>query len=204
MMYKTPENEIQKIENEIFTLSQKLEKLRKESKPVKVENYQFKNLNGEISLLELFGGKDQLVAIHNMGQGCRWCTTWADGINGFLPHLESQFSVVLFSKDSPEIQRQFANTRGWRFRMASHGGGPYMSEQSVIQGESNMPGIVVYEKQGREIFRKNASVFGPGDQFCSFWHFLSLAGVGNEEFTPQFSYWKPPTKMDDGGENLPL
>lgn len=201
-MYDKSENEIQKLENEIFGLTQKLEKLRKDSKPVKVENYKLQDLNGEISLLELFAGKDKLFAIHNMGQGCRWCTLWADGINPFLPHFEEQFSLVLMSKDKPQIQRQFANSRGWRFRMASHGGGAYMQEQSVIKDGGNMPGIVLYERKGDEIFRKNASVFGPGDVFCSFWHFLSLAGVGSEEFTPQFSYWRRPEKMDDGGANL--
>ncbi len=58
-----------------------------------------------------------------MGQGCRYCTVWADGFIGFLPHLENAMSVVLLSKDPPELQRRFANERGWRFRLASHDGG---------------------------------------------------------------------------------
>ncbi len=44
---------------------------------------------------EMFGDKKQLLLIHNMGQGCRYCTLWADGFNGFLKHLESVMSVVL-------------------------------------------------------------------------------------------------------------
>ena len=200
-MYKDP-NDIQKLEMEIFERVQKLEKLRKEAKPTPVKNYKFKDLNGDISLLDLFAGKDKLFLIHNMGQGCRYCTTWADGINPFIPHFESQFAIALVSKDTPDTQRRFANSRGWRFRTASHGGGEYITEQSVIPGEKNQPGITVYERQGDQIFKKNSSVFGPGDLFCSFWHFLSLAGVGTEEFTPQFNYWKRPDQMDDGGQNL--
>jgi predicted dithiol-disulfide oxidoreductase (DUF899 family) len=53
-------------------------------------------------------------------------------------------SVVLVSRDAPGLQRQFANSRGWRFRLASHGGGDYIQEQSVQEGAGNMPGAVVY------------------------------------------------------------
>jgi predicted dithiol-disulfide oxidoreductase (DUF899 family) len=202
MLYDNPKDEIQKTENEITKLTQKLEKLRKESPPQEVKNYSFQTLNGKASLLDLFHGKDKLFAIHNMGQGCRYCTLWADGFNGFLPHLEDKFAVALLSKDDPETQRRFANSRGWRFVMASHGGGEYIKEQSALAGQGNMPGIVCYERKGDKIYRKNSSVFGPGDQFCSHWHLLSLAGVGTEEWTAQFNYWKRPEKMDDGGGNL--
>jgi hypothetical protein len=67
-----------------------------------------------------------------------------------------------------------------------------------------MPGIVCYQLDGPKIIRKNSSVFGPGDSFCGIWHVLSLAGVGAEEWTPQYNYWKRPgpDAMDDGGRNL--
>lgn len=195
-------SEIQKLETQIMELGQKLAGLRKESKLLPVKNYSFQTLEGKASLLELFAGKEFLFAIHNMGQGCRYCTTWADGFNGFIGHLESQFSVVLLSKDEPELQRRFANSRGWRFRLASHGGGEYLKEQSVNSDGSNAPGIVVYQRKGNEIYRKNASPFGPGDQFCSLWPLLSLAGFDASSFTPQYNYWNKPQKMDDGGENV--
>lgn len=190
-MYEQPANEIQK-----------LEKIRKDAPPVPVKNYSFANIEGKTNLLDLFAGKDVLFAIHNMGQGCRYCTTWADGFNSFLTHLESRFAVVLLSKDAPETQRQFANSRGWRFRMASHAGTEYMQEQNVTPGNTNTPGLVCYMRKGEQIFKKNFSAFGPGDQFCSMWNILSLAGESEETFTPQFSYWKRPEKMDDGGQNL--
>ena len=103
----------------------------------------------------------------------------------------------------PEDMRAMANNRGWRFKLASHGGGPYIQEQSVsADGNGNYPGMVCYERQGDKIFKKNLTAFGPGDLYCSFWNILSLAGENPETFTPQFSYWKRPEKMDDGGQNL--
>ena len=105
--------DIAALEAQIFELTTQLNALRKAEHGDAVPNYTFATQAGETSLLELFGDHDTLLAIHNMGQGCRYCTLWADGFNGFLPHLESAMSVVLLSRDAPELQRQFANSRGW-------------------------------------------------------------------------------------------
>ncbi|MEM7379234.1 MAG: DUF899 family protein [Pseudomonadota bacterium] len=192
---------IQAVETEIFELTRKLAALRKAAVPVAVPNYTFDTQTGSVSLLDLFADKTQLLVVHNMGQGCRYCTLWADGFNGFLPHLEATLSVALVSKDPPEVQRRFANARGWRFRLASHGGGDYIRDQSVLRGRDNVPGSVVYERDGDTVLRKNSTVFGPGDLYCPAWHLLALAGVGTDTFTPQYSYWQQPAELDDGGEN---
>lgn len=197
-----PMNEIQQLEEEIAKQIARLNELRRSAPPVPVKNYEFQTLEGTATLLSLFGDKTKLFVVHNMGQACRYCTLWADGINAFLPHLESQFAVVLVSKDPPEAQRTFANFRGWRFRLASHGGGEYIREQSVAPGQNNMPGMVCYQREGQSITRLNAAVFGPGDLYCSLWHILSLAGIGEDRWHPQYAYWKRPQKMDDGGLNI--
>ena len=190
------------LERNIGELIAELNALRKSSPGTPVPNYTFATLTGQVTLLELFGGKDNLLAIHNMGQGCRYCTLWADGLNGLLAHLESALSVVLLSKDPPEVQRRFGNARGWRFRLASHGGGAYIREQSVVNGDENFPGAVVYERDGDAILRKNSCVFGPGDLYCAMWSLLGLAGLGEEEWTPQYTYWQRPAELDDGGANV--
>jgi len=197
------DTEISKLEQQIFELTTTLNELRKSNGGDEVRNYSFATINGETDLLSMFGDQKRLLLIHNMGQGCRYCTLWADGFNGFLKHLESVMSVVLVSKDPPELQRQFANSREWRFRLASHGGGKYIREQTLMEGTENMPGAVVYERDGDKITRKNTCVFGPGDIYCSMWSLLGLAGLGKSDWTPQYAYWKRPEKMDDGGENLP-
>ena len=196
------QSEIQSLEQQIFELNTKLTALRKDSPGVEVADYPFTTDAGATTLTELFGDNDKLLMIHNMGQGCRYCTLWADGFNGFLPHLESALSVVLVSKDSPAEQRRFATSRGWRFRLASHGGGDYIKEQSVIEGQENMPGATLYERRDGKIFRKNAAIFGPGDNFCSAWDLLGLAGLDASSWTPQFTYWRRPSELDDGGDNV--
>ena len=194
--------EITALETQIFELTARLNALRRAETGDSVPNYGFATQAGETTLLELFGAHDTLLVIHNMGQGCRWCTLWADGFNGLLPHLESVMSVVLVSRDAPDEQRRFANSRGWRFRLASHGGGDYIREQTAQAGVENMPGVVVYERDGDTIIRRDSAIFGPGDLYCSLWHLLALAGMGEREFTPQFNYWLRPEQLDDGGENV--
>ena len=202
MTEQTHSEKIAALEQKIFALNGELHALRRASAATAVRNYPFATMLGETNLLALFGDHDTLLVIHNMGQGCRYCTLWADGFNGFVPHLESTMSVVLVSKDAPALQREFANSRGWRFRLASHGDGDYIREQTVMSGEPNMPGAVVYHREGERIMRKNACIFGPGDQYCSMWNLLGLAGLGEADWTPQFNYWRRPQSLDDGGANL--
>ncbi len=190
------------LEQKIGELLAELNALRKKNMGTPVPNYTFSTLTGETTLRDLFGSKNILLAIHNMGQACRYCTLWADGFNGLLMHLESVISVVLLSKDSPEIQHRFASSRGWRFQLASHGGGDYIREQSVYEGSDNFPGAVIYQRDGDRVLRKNSCVFGPGDIYCAQWSLLALAGLGEGDWTPQYSYWQRPTKMEDGGANL--
>ena len=198
----TTDATIQDLEREIASLTERLNAMRRKASGTEVPDYPLGTLQGGVRLGDLFAGHDKLLAIHNMGQGCRYCTLWADSINGFLQHLESAMAVVLLSKDPPDVQHRFAASRGWRFRLASHEGGAYIREQSTMPGESNMPGAVLYERLDGVIRRKNAVVFGPGDMFCSAWNFLAMAGFGTENWTPQFQYWQRPKTLDDGGENV--
>ena len=195
-------DEIAAVERRIAELTAELNALRRQNPPTPVPDYAFQTLDGETSLSQLFGEREQLLVVHNMGQGCRYCTLWADGFNGLLAHLESVLSVVLVSKDAPAVQRRFAHSRGWRFRMASHGGGAYIQEQGVFGEAENYPGAVVYERQGATMLRKNACVFGPGDLYCAVWPFLGMAGLDGDDWTPQYNYWKRPETLEDGGQNL--
>ena len=198
-------DEIQALEKHIQESMLRLARLRKDVVGPEVPSYTFQTLEGEVALADLFAGREVLFAIHNMGQACRYCTLWADGLNAFVPHLEDRCAVVLLSKDPPEVQRRLANARGWRFRMASHGGGAYIREQSVEPDGQNAPGIVCYVKDGTRIRRKSAAPFGPGDLYCSIWNVLALAGLSEGQWHPQYDYWKRPARaaMEDGGQSLP-
>ena len=195
------EAEIKALEASLYEQTLALNELKKQRRGTPVPDYTFESLLGPVTLSQLFGAHDRLLVIHNMGQACRYCTLWGDGFNGFLPHLESALSVVLVSKDAPELQQTFAHSRGWRFRMASHRGTTYLEEQAV-QGQGNYPGAVAYRREGEQIYRLGDAAFGPGDLYCSQWNLLGLAGLTEADWTPQFRYWQRPAKLEDGGANL--
>jgi len=186
MMAERNLSEADQLGLEIMQKSAKLAELRKAETPVEVSDYDFITNDGTTTLSDLFAGRDKMLVIHNMGQGCRYCTTYADGINGVLDHLEDAMSVVVVSKDPPQTQRRMALDRGWRFRMASHDGGAYMDEQCEMAGFKNCPGAAVYKIDGGKIMRHAQTPFGPGDMFSPVWPFLGLAGMGEAEWTPQF------------------
>ena len=194
--------EAEQLEYEIMQKSAKLAELRRAEPAEAVGSYSFDGPDGSVDLADLFDGKDHLLVIHNMGQGCRYCTLWADGLNGILVHLEDAMAVVLVSKDRPEVQRRFANSRGWRFRMLSHGGGAYMTEQCAMGEHANMPGAAVYGRRNGEVVRLGRTAFGPGDLYNPLWHLLSLGGRDHGDWVPQYTYWKRPDELDDGGEGL--
>ncbi len=73
----------------------------------------------------------------------------------------------------------------------------------LVQMEGkNMPGAACYERREGEIFRTNSAFFGPGDIYCPMWSLLALAGLDEQSWTPQFSYWSRPVKLDDGGADV--
>lgn len=61
-------DEIAKIEKQLFELTSKLNELRKTNSGNEVRNYTFSTMDGDVSLLDMFGENDRLLVIHNMGR----------------------------------------------------------------------------------------------------------------------------------------
>ena len=56
---------IPELEKQIFELTTQLNELRADNPRQEVRNYSFASLDGEVSLLDLFAGKDKLLAVQN-------------------------------------------------------------------------------------------------------------------------------------------
>ena len=194
--------EISKVEGELMDASTRLRELHETLPPLKIPDYEFDSLEGPIKLSDLFAGSDKLLMVHNMGQGCRYCTLWGDGLNPFVQHIENTLPLIMVSGDSPLVQRRFANSRQWRFRMLSHNRQQYYEEQVKDPDYENCPGIACYQRKGSELFRLGHANFGPGDLYCSLWHVLAIAGYSSANWTPQYRYWSRPEQLEDGGSNI--
>ena len=187
------DRQIDELEVQIQELKTKVAALRRERPSEEVADYKFKNWQGhEVTLSELFGERDQMILVHNMGRSCSYCTMWADGFIGLLPHLENRAAFVMTSPDEPEVQQAFAESRGWSFPMVSAAGTSFVADMGFTDEDGFMPGVSVFEKaQDGKIQRVARAEFGPGDDFCAVWHFFDLLPAGIDGWEPQLAYSAP-------------
>lgn len=188
MTYQQTSQEINAHRLQIAELRQKMRELQSSIEPEAVENYPFETADGTVHLSDLFGDKDTLFVVHNMGTGCSYCTLWADGFNGVAAHLQDRAAFVISSPDTPDVQEKFRASRGWAFRMVSCGNSSFADDMGYKTEEGWMPGVSVFRKQGNQIVRVSDTSFGPGDDFCSVWQLFDLIPEGPAGWHPQYSY----------------
>ncbi len=144
----------------------------------------------EVRLSALFGRKDDLLVVHNMGSGCPYCTLWADGFAGILPHLADRAAFAVVTPDPPEPAARFAASRGWRFRLLSDVAGAFTRAAGFADTDgSPLPGVSAFRRGPDGAIRQVARAsFGPGDEFCSLWHLFALLPGGAGSWEPRFTY----------------
>ena len=134
--------QVEQLEREIYDKKKQLAKLRESTPEQLIQNYDFVTLASQkVSLLDLFGTKDELIVVHNMGKSCSYCTMWADGFNGIYHHLIDQASFVVASSDAPDVQANFAAERKWQFPMISVKGSTFTEELGFQKGKICSPGF---------------------------------------------------------------
>lgn len=161
-----------------------------------VRDYALHNADGSpTSLSALFGSKDEMLLIHNMGRRCVYCTLWADGFNGLIDHFNSRVAFVLASPDEPAVLREFAASRSWRFRCVS-------THQCTLAKDLGFepepgkvwPGVSALRRTSQGIARSAYDHFGPGDAYCSIWNLLDLLPEGARGWEPRYSYHESPAE----------
>lgn len=158
MSYRETTTKLAALRSRIAALREEMRQAQQAVEPEPVENYAFATPNGATRLADLFGDKDTLFMIHNMGASCRYCTLWADGFNGILPHLESRAAFVISSPDDPEKQQRFKDSRSWKFLMVSHQGSGFAADMGYKGENGFSPGVSVF----KETERPNRAGFRPG------------------------------------------
>ena len=189
MKFKSPaqNKKAVKLEKQIAALKKKLGREYKKAKPVQIDDYEVIAGGVKKRLSELFGEHSEMLLIHNMGLDCAYCTLWADGFNGFAAYYKKRCALVLENDESPAALTQFASKRGWKFPVVSSEGSSLKVDLGFKVKDSYAPGIssLKKDKKGR-IFQVNATILGPGDNFCSIFDLLSLLPKGVGEFAPNY------------------
>ncbi len=185
------QEELEKAEENLVKAKERLAELRRRQPRQEITDYTFKGWDeNQVSLSSFFGDKKDLILIHNMGTGCAYCTMWADGFNGILPHLENRAAVAVISPNDPETQKKFAASRGWKFQMYSSQGTSFNKDMGFENDKGGaQPGVSVFRKgKDGKILRVSYAGFGPGDDFCTVWHLFGLLSDGPAGWEPKFKY----------------
>jgi predicted dithiol-disulfide oxidoreductase (DUF899 family) len=106
--------------------SDELAELRRELPWVPIEkDYRFETDDGTVSLVDLFGGRSQLLVYHFMfgpeyTAGCSTCSAIADGFDRSVVHLENHDVAFYAVSRAPFAKLQdYKRRMGWSFRWAS-------------------------------------------------------------------------------------
>jgi predicted dithiol-disulfide oxidoreductase (DUF899 family) len=189
MKYEDASRKLAEYRRQIAELRERMRATQAAAEPQEVGDYELETAAGRVRLSELFGDKDDLFVIHNMGSSCPNCTLWADGFNGVHHHLVTRAAFVVSSPDPPEVQRRFAAERGWRFPMVSHRGTTFAADMGYRSDDGGwLPGVSVFRREGGRILRVADTRFQPGDDFCTVWHLLDLLPEGAGGWRPKLLY----------------
>jgi predicted dithiol-disulfide oxidoreductase (DUF899 family) len=189
MKYQETAEQLASYRRQITELRDKMRAMQASVEPQEVPDYAFATPQGTVQLSALFAGKPDLIVIHNMGASCAYCTLWADGFNGVYDHLADRAGFVVSSPDLPEAQKKFADGRGWRFPMVSHANTNFAADMGYRSTSGGwMPGISAFRKDGDHVLRVSDAALGPGDDFCSVWHFFDLLPDGPAGWKPRYNY----------------
>jgi predicted dithiol-disulfide oxidoreductase (DUF899 family) len=189
MNYREGSARLAEYRRKIAEIRAKMREALDATEPEEVADYVFTNPKGTVRLSELFGDKTDLIVIHNMGSSCPNCTLWADGFNGIYDHLRNRAAVVVSSPDRPEVQKKFAESRGWRFPMVGHHGTTFAADMGYRSEDGGwLPGISVFRRERGRILRVSDTGFSPGDDFCALWHIFDLLPGGAADWQPKYRY----------------
>jgi predicted dithiol-disulfide oxidoreductase (DUF899 family) len=177
------QKDIEQKRNEIVALRQQM--------PLEeVGDYTLKDHSGhDVKLSSLFDERNELMVIHNMGKRCVYCTLWADGLNGFYLPLTDRAPWVVVSPDEPKIQKEFAESRGWKFKMLSGHDSTFIKDMGFEKEDHKYwPGVSAFVRKEGKIYRASYDYFGPGDTYCSVWHLMDLFPSRDNGWEPKYKY----------------
>ena len=175
------------------------------------KDYTFEGPNGEVSLLELFEGRRQLIVHHFMfdpewDEGCPSCSYAADDF-GDISHLhDKDTSFVMVSRAPLKKLEAWKARKGWTLPWVSSYGSdfnydfyatvdeavtPLMVnyrtkeelEQAVLKsdGKGEIPGYSVFLRDGNAVYHTYATFARGVELLVSGTQFLDLTKLGRQE-----------------------
>jgi predicted dithiol-disulfide oxidoreductase (DUF899 family) len=176
--------------------------------------YEFEAPNGRLSLLDLFGGRRQLIVYRAFFEpgvfgwpdhGCRGCSMVADQVAN-LSHLNARNTTLVFASraSQPDIARLKARM-GWDM--------PWVTITDSFDkdfGVDEWHGTNAFIRDGVRIFRSYFINNRGDEQMGSTWNYLDITALGRQETwedspagypqTPPYKWWNWNDSYERGAE----
>jgi predicted dithiol-disulfide oxidoreductase (DUF899 family) len=177
-------------EKEVMRAHDALAAQRRRMPWLPVDNpYEFGGPNGKVSLLDLFGGRRQLLVYRAFvgpdidgwpDHGCRGCSMIADHI-GNLAHLNARDTTLVYASRGSQSDLERVKARmGWDHPWYTIVPGPD-GAFDVDFGVDEWHGTNAFIRDGDRIFR-TYFIDNRGDEmFVNTWHFLDMTALGRQE-----------------------
>jgi predicted dithiol-disulfide oxidoreductase (DUF899 family) len=204
-------------EKEFTRLRDQLSQQRRDLPWERVDkDYRFAGPTGDVTLADLFAGRQQLIVYHFMfdpsdEEGCPSCSFWADNFNGIDVHLRQRdVSFVAVSRAPIAKLEAFKKRMGWSFTWVSSFASDFNYDLHVSftpeelareeafynyamgnPGGTEREGVsVFYRDQQGQVFH-TYSAFARGiDMLNGTYHYLDLVPKGRDEAGHDFpQFW---------------
>jgi predicted dithiol-disulfide oxidoreductase (DUF899 family) len=166
---------------------------RRRAPMVRIEKpYAFEGAGGEVSLLDLFEGRPQLLLYHFMfapgvhgwpSAGCPGCSMFTDNIGQFTaPHLNARgVSLALVSRAPLANIEAYRQRMAWPHRWVSSAGNSFNADFGMTTQEGEMHGLSVFLRRGDEVFRTYFTSRRGMEALGGVWGFLDATPYGRQE-----------------------
>jgi predicted dithiol-disulfide oxidoreductase (DUF899 family) len=172
---------------------------------VKIEKeYLFQGPDGDVSLVDLFDGRRQLVIYHFMfapgGDPCTGCSSFTDNI-GDLAHLHARDTSLALIARAPlaEIQA-FKERMGWTVPWVSSYDSDFNHDFGVSSDAGEGFALSVFLRDGDSVYRSYVTSSRGVDRLRMDFNLLDLTPLGRQEEwedspegwpqTPPYAWWR--------------
>ena len=179
---------------------------------VRIEkNYTFDGPHGQVSLLDLFDGRRQLIVYHFMfapgGTPCTGCSSFADNI-GHLAHLRARnTSLVLVSRAPLTEIQPYKQRMGWTVPWVSSYRSDFNDDFRVTTQDGESFGLSAFLRDGAAVYRTYFTTARGADRLRIDFNLLDLTPLGRQEEwedspegwpqSPPYVWWR---KHDEYGD----
>lgn len=186
-----------------------LARRRQELPWVRVDkDYRFDTETGPASLVDLFGGRSQLLVYHFMFPSCPSCASFTDGFDASTIHLENHdVAIVAISRSPIEELTAFRQRMGWRTPLVSSANSDFnydfgvsFTDEQLKQGPQynframrpvpaeeldqwprDLPGMSAFAREDGTVFHTYSTYARGGDALWSMYQWLDRAPLGRNE-----------------------